>query len=81
MRVTNSVNKENDFHPWASKYCLPGGIPETSICPYCSYLADISVPRMNHGRSEMKFWCWHHFCNKVRTSEVQTGDWVERNGS
>jgi prepilin-type N-terminal cleavage/methylation domain-containing protein len=28
---------------------------------------------MNHGQREMEFWCWHHFCNKVRSSEVLLG--------
>jgi hypothetical protein len=70
MRVTNSGSRENDFHSWVSKCCLPGEIPETSIWPYRSYPADFSVPRMNHGRSEMEFWFWHHFCNEVRSSEV-----------
>jgi len=70
MRVTNSVNKENDLHPWALECCLPGEIPETSILSYHSYLADFPMFRMNHSRIEMEFWCWHHSCTKVRSSGV-----------
>ena len=70
MRVTNSVSKEIDYHPWASEDCLPDEIPETSIISCHSYLADFSAPRKNRGRGEMQFWRWHHFCNKIISSEV-----------